>query len=507
MNTLGSILIFAVFFNTSSCNSQTKDMKSGSKTDNEKIDRYPAVAGQFYPLSASELRNTVSGLFASAKPCVNDEEALAVISPHAGYVFSGEVAATSFNQIDKTKKYDNIFVIGSSHRVYFEGASIYNKGDYQMPMGQVKVNTDLATKLIEENKCFTYRDDAHQTEHSLEVQLPFLQYILQNEFRIVPIVIASQSENKIKEIAKALKPYFTSKNLFVISTDLSHYPDYENAKIVDHLTAESVAANNPETFLKTIRENEKKNISNLTTSMCGWSSVLTLIYITEGNSDFKYHLIDYQNSGDSKYGDHDRVVGYYSISITKKKNDSSESDFKITKNDKKNLIKIARTTVKEYIAGHKTPKLKAKSYSDNIKQHIGAFVTLRKEGKLRGCIGRFNPNEPLYKVVQDMAISASTRDTRFSAVDEDELDDITIEISVLTPLQKINDISEIELGKHGIYIKKDGSTGTFLPHVATDAGWTLEEFLGHCAKGKAGIGWDGWKNAEIYIYEAVVFHE
>lgn len=505
MNTFNSILIFVLFFSFSSCNSQTKDMKFQSKTNNDNLDRKPAVAGQFYPRSTSELKDTISSLFARAKACMNDEEVCAVISPHAGYVFSGEVAAASFNQIDKTKKYDNIFVIGSSHRVYFEGASIYNKGNYLMPMGSVHVNIDLATKLIDENRCFTYREDAHKTEHSIEVQLPFLQYVLQNEFQIVPIVIASQSEIKIKEIANALKPYFNSNNLFVISTDLSHYPDYENAKIVDQLTAESVASNNPETFLQTIRENEKKNITSLATSMCGWSSVLTLLYMTEGNSDYKYHLVDYQNSGDSQYGDHDRVVGYYSISITEKKNDNSKPDFKLSKKDKKDLIEIARKTINEYVTENKTTELKPKNYSVNLKQQAGTFVTLRKEGKLRGCIGRFNPNEPLYKVVQDMAISASTKDYRFSTVDKDELDAMTIEISVLTPLRKISEISEIELGKHGIYIKKDGSSGTFLPHVATEAGWSLEEFLGHCAKDKAGIGWNGWKDAKIYVYEAVIF--
>jgi AmmeMemoRadiSam system protein A len=134
-------------------------------------------------------------------------------------------------------------------------------------------------------------------------------------------------------------------------------------------------------------------------------------------------------------------------------------------------------------------------------------VTLRKDGQLRGCIGRFEATEALYLIVRDMAISASTQDYRFPAVTPEEIDDLEIEISVLTPMRKISSIDEIQLGQHGIYIKKGYSSGTFLPQVATETGWTKEEFLGHCARDKAHIGWDGWKDAEIFVYEAYVFSE
>jgi AmmeMemoRadiSam system protein A len=142
-----------------------------------------------------------------------------------------------------------------------------------------------------------------------------------------------------------------------------------------------------------------------------------------------------------------------------------------------------------------------------MKVKSGAFVTLKEKGDLRGCIGRFISDEPLYKVVQEMAIASSTEDTRFPRVESKEIDELEIEISVLSPMKKIHSIDEIELGKHGIYIKKGYYSGTFLPQVATETGWTKEEFLGHCARDKAGIGWDGWKDAEIYTYEADVFSE
>ena len=147
------------------------------------------------------------------------------------------------------------------------------------------------------------------------------------------------------------------------------------------------------------------------------------------------------------------------------------------------------------------------AYAPALQKKAGAFVTLHTSGKLRGCIGRFDVDEPLYKIVQEMAIASATRDYRFAPVTAAELSEINIEISVLTPLRKIQSIDEIVLGKHGIYIKKGMQSGTFLPQVATDTKWSLEEFLGHCARDKAGIGWDGWKDAEIFIYEAIVFSE
>lgn len=168
---------------------------------------------------------------------------------------------------------------------------------------------------------------------------------------------------------------------------------------------------------------------------------------------------------------------------------------------------MARQTLKIYLASNKLPEFNDTDLSENIRSECGAFVSLYKNHELRGCIGRFVTNEPLWNIVQQMAIASATMDTRFSKVSLNELKDIKIEISVLTPLKKIELIEEIEMGKHGIYIVKGNRTGTFLPQVATDTGWSREAFLSHCARDKAGIGWNGWKDAEIFIYEAIVFSE
>ncbi|MCK9399984.1 MAG: AmmeMemoRadiSam system protein B [Bacteroidales bacterium] len=496
-----SIMILLPFFFGSNCSSQDNKSESGL------VDRKPAVAGQFYASSPNTLKSDLSKLFAKALP-KQSGVVLALIAPHAGYVFSGEVAATSFNQLDPDKKYNNIFILASSHRMSFEGASIYNKGDYITPLGKVKVNLDVANQLLNDYPVFNSKAEAHISEHSLEVQLPFLQYRLKQDFQIIPIILGTQSPSTSKKIAEALKPFLNEKNLFVISSDFSHYPSYEDACLVDKITATAITMNSPDILLKTLEDNDGKGIDNLATSLCGWTSVLSLLYMTEGRQDLTYKAIEYQNSGDSKiYGDTDRVVGYYSIVVEKKSSSKDDKGFSLDDQEKEKLLDIARQTMEEYVSNGKIPVIDEKTLSPILRQPFGAFVTLRKDGDLRGCIGRFEAVEPLYKVVQQMAISASTQDSRFPEVTPAEFDKIDIEISVLTPLRKINSIDEFQLGKHGIYMKKGFSTGTFLPQVAQETGWTTEEFLGHCARDKARIGWDGWKDAELYVYEAYVFGE
>jgi hypothetical protein len=179
----------------------------------------------------------------------------------------------------------------------------------------------------------------------------------------------------------------------------------------------------------------------------------------------------------------------------------------LTNDEKTKLLSIARNTIQEYVSTGKVSKLDKKDYEGNLSRNCGAFVTLHKHGKLRGCIGHFGEDIPLYEVIQMMSIASASKDYRFPKVSFEEFDSIEIEISVLTPMRKIKSNDEIQLGKHGIYIKSGSKGGTFLPQVANDTGWSLDEFLGHCSQDKVGIGWDGWKKADIYIYEAIVFSE
>jgi MEMO1 family protein len=475
-------------------------------------DREPVAAGRFYPADKETLTKDISKLFETCKKSQGNLNVRAIISPHAGYVYSGRIAAAAFSSIPRNAIYKNIFLIGSSHVMMFEGASVYNTGDYVTPLGKMAVNRDIANKLISENKVFNFPTKAHVQEHSLEVQLPFIQSYLINQPMIVPIIIGTNNESIIKQIAEILKPYFTSENLFVISSDFSHYPSYKDAVETDKATALSIVSGSPRTFLNTLEKNSSKQISGLATSMCGWTSGLTLLYLTEGNSQLEFELIDYCNSGDSPYGGKDEVVGYNAIAVIDKNlksetNQKTTVEFSFNEEEKEVLFSIARKSIRSMLYDDKRIVLDEKLMSAKLKKPMGAFVTIKINGALRGCIGRFVSTEPLFEVVQASAISSAFEDPRFRPLTKEEYENTDIEITVLGPLRKINNINEIVLGKHGIYIKKDFRSGTMLPQVATENGWTVEEFLGYTSRDKAGLGWDGWKDAELFIYDGVVLEE
>ena len=465
-------------------------------------DRQPAVAGGFYPADPGQLTGELTRLFAGVDRSRSAEEVLAVIVPHAGYVYSGGVAASGYAKLDPEKTYENIFIIGPSHYVGFEGGAVFTTGNFVTPLGTVVVNRELGRQLTRKEPLFSDRTDAHDREHSVEVQIPFLQHVLKHPFTIVPIVVGSNSPAVCKRLGNALRPYFTAKNLFVISSDFSHYPSSTDAVAVDKLTADAVCSNSPETLLATLKANENKGIPNLETSLCGWSAVLTFLSMSSSER-VTFSRVLYRNSGDAGIGDKQRVVGYWSIIVTTPPQHSSSLD----EGDKAAILKLARETITSYLSNGTIPSTDPSSFSPSLQEAYGAFVTLNVHGNLRGCIGRFEPVDPLYKTIQSMAVAAATQDPRFVPLRAEELKNIEIEISVLTPLRRIHSIEEFQLGKHGIYMRKGDRSGTFLPQVAKETGWTKEEFLGHCAEEKAGIGWDGWKDAELYVYEAIVFGE
>ncbi len=469
--------------------------------------RKPSAAGRFYTEKPDELRNQLQLFFSKSSPGKPKKTPLAIIVPHAGYVYSGEVAASAYQQIDPDHQFERIFLIGSSHTATYQGASVYCSGDYETPLGTVEVDLDLAKQLVAGNNLLKCYPEVHLHEHSLEVQLPFLQYHLHSDFKIVPVIIGSSTAETPKKLASIFKPYLHEKNLFVISSDFSHYPNYKDACDADHATAEAIKTNSPENLIAALANNEKKNISGLVTSLCGWSSVLTLLYMTEQMPDVKVDLIQYKNSGDSMYGDKERVVGYYALSFSQVKVQNVPDEFSVSSEDKKYLLSLAQVTVAEFIEKGRMGDIDPTGLSETLNTPRGAFVTLYVNHKLRGCVGRFDATLPLWKVVQLMAVAAANQYYRFRKVEPDELSQLEIQISVLTPLKRIKSIDEFIPGKNGIYMKKGNYTGTFLPQVATKTGWSKEELLGHCARDKAGIGWKGWKTAELYIYEALIFGE
>jgi len=474
-------------------------------------DRQPVAAGRFYSADKETLLNDISQLFENCVKTTPHPKVRAIISPHAGYVYSGRVAASAYSVIDGNVIYKNIFVIGSSHVMAFEGASVFNTGDYITPLGKVTVNKEIANTLKKE-KLFDFPVNAHLQEHSLEVQMPFIQYYFKNNPQIVPIIIATNNKNNIKKIAEILKPWFTQENLFVISSDFSHYPSYKTANEVDNATANAIVTGDPKNFLSVLDKNSFVNDPGLSTSMCGWTSGLLLLYLAEGNADLEFKKVDYCNSGDSRYGNKDEVVGYNAIALFEKNSHVQQTknladEIKFSDREKDQLITMARDNIKSLLYNNKSITVNKETLPELFKQPFGAFVTLKINGALRGCIGRFISSDPLYEVVLQSSQSSAFEDPRFSPLTKEELPKTDIEITVLGPLKKISSPNEIVLGRHGIYIKKDFRSGTMLPQVAIENNWSVEEFLGYTSRDKAGIGWDGWKNADLFIYEGIVLEE
>ncbi len=449
----------------------------------------------------------LDGLFAHAVGSQSLGNIRGVIVPHAGYVYSGQVAASGFNQIDTTVSYEDVFIIGPSHYVDFTGAAVYTAGDFLTPLGAVRVDRAIGRRLLSESALFTDRSDVQEREHSVEVEIPFLQHVFGSRLKIVPIVVGANDPDVCAKIASVLRPYFTARNLFVISSDFSHYPAYNDAIRADSATASAIMSNSPVNLQRTLIANDRAEIPNLATSLCGWSAVMTFLSLTSTTPTIHFDKVQSMNSGDSPVGSRDRVVGYCAIVAYEGGEQNSTQGFQLSPKDKGALLAIARQTLEHSIRTGGIPDIPRETLAPSLTAECGAFVTLNKNGRLRGCIGRFDPGEPLYKVVQEMAVAAATQDYRFDPVTRSELNDIRIEVSVLTPLRKIRSAEEFDPARNGIYIRKGNRSGTFLPQVAKETRWTKEELLGHCSQDKAGIGWDGWKDAELYVYDAIVFGE
>lgn len=233
----------------------------------------------------------------------------AIISPHAGYIFSGDVAATIFNTIDPNRKYDNVFILSTSHTSNYRGAAILPFNVYQTPYGNMNINVDISSKLSE-NGFIKPNINYFLNDHTIEVILPFIQNKINYKY-IVPIMIGDTNPNTLKEISKILKEYLTDDNLFIISSDFSHYPSYDEAIRIDNETKDLIINHNSDKFLKNMYNEIGYN------NMCGWSSYLVLLYMIE-NDDIDINVIKYKNSGDTIYGGKDRVVGYFGITFNRK---------------------------------------------------------------------------------------------------------------------------------------------------------------------------------------------
>jgi AmmeMemoRadiSam system protein B/AmmeMemoRadiSam system protein A len=467
--------------------------------------RKPVVSGSFYPADSSGLSSTIDQ-YLSRVDVELEGEIFGVVSPHAGYIYSGQTAAFAYKTL-KDKKL--VILLGPSHRYYVKGFSVCDKGKWETPLGTVKIDEDFASKLESYSELIVNEPEAHSQEHSLEVQVPFLQKVLK-DFKIVPIVFNTDQLSLLGLLANALSEELKNRKSWVIvaSSDLYHGYNYSKAKDITDKVNKYLLNFDYEGLLEYDREMRQSGVC----AACGCSAIAVLMQVMKNLGVAEVKLLESTSSGDVTGDKSGYVVGYgawvFSGSELKKiESEESESafDFNLTKEDKEKLLTIARKTVNEYVKNKKTPDFTIEN--EILQKKCGAFVTLKKKnGALRGCIGHIVAEQPLFLVIRDMAIAAATQDYRFPPVASSELDDIEIEISVLTPMQRVNNVDEIKVGRDGLLIKRGYMSGLLLPQVPVEQGWDKATFLEHTCY-KAGLPADAWKSSELWKFQAIIFGE
>ncbi len=460
--------------------------------------RPPAVAGSFYPAQPDALEQTVRMYLARTSRV--GVRPIALIAPHAGYTYSGPVAAAAFKQLEG-QTYDVVVVLGTNHTTAgFEDIAAYAEGAYATPLGEVPVDTEVAQRLVAAHDRIVADVGPHVKEHSIEVVLPFLQETL-GDFRVVPIIVGAPRMDNCRLLADALVAALADRRALVVaSSDMSHYPAYEDAQRVDNRILAAIETLDPATVQAENDACLAAGTPNLACTLCGLGPVLTaMMYARDVGANQATTLL-YQNSGDAAAGSRDRVVGYGAVMFWR------WDALELTAAQQRQLLQLARAAIMAHLQGKPTP---TPAPDDPALQAPGAaFVTLRKQGDLRGCIGQIIARDPLYQSVQQMAVAAATQDPRFPRVTAAEMDEISIEISVLSPMQRLRDVNEIEIGRHGLYLRQGYLSGLLLPQVPTEQGWDRAAFLeGICQK--SGLPEGCWRNpaTSLYTFSADVFAE
>jgi MEMO1 family protein len=485
-------------------------VRAATETAVEQKVRPAAVAGAFYPADPQELSKMIDGMLAKAAPAPVDGQILAAVAPHAGYPYSGPVAAWTYSAL-KGHKYSRVVVIAPSHYVAFDFTSVYDGDAYTTPLGQIPVDKDFARRLAKMSATIQLSDKGHQAtsdapEHSVEVELPWLQKILGN-FELVPIVMGDQSYESSRALGVALARMLRSDHdtLVLASSDLSHYHPYADAETIDHKTLHALQAYD---YLSMSRNFQWRGQGEPGIwEACGGAPIVAAMIYAERLGANEAEVLRYANSGDIT-GDKSRVVGYSADLFIKSAHAAeAEAPFSLADQDKTELLALARKSV-EYMIQNKEPYAPAAPASEMLNREYGAFTTLTEGGVLRGCIGYTSPTKPLYMTIRDTATLAALRDPRFVPVTVTELPKLAYEISVLSPLRRVTDVEQIKIGRDGLIMKNGDSEGLLLPQVPVEQSWDRETFLKQTCV-KAGMDANCWKdeNTDIFSFTAVVFSE
>lgn len=483
--------------------------------------RGPAVAGLFYPKHPQDLGQELDRLLGQVKS-EPIPRLRGLVCPHAGYRFSGPVAAAGYAQL-RGRKFQTVIVMGPSHYARFQGASIADAAAYETPLGQVPVAPkarQLARRkpFVLEPICADIQrpdwwrlapkdlppfghDTPHTWEHSLEVQLPFLQRTL-GRFELVPIVFGQVDP---EEVAEALMGMTDSGTLLVASSDLSHYHPYQLAQRLDNTCVQAICSMN----LEWAAQQEA----------CGILPILTLMEIAR-RKGWKARLLDCRNSGDTAGEKSGGVVGYAAIAFyepdpaqPRQRAEPPSAPPALTTAERAYLLHLARQTIQRVVRGMSPPEPGPEEVPESLAAPRGCFVTLSREGQLRGCIGSIFPEEPLYLAVISRATAAALYDRRFPPVRPDELERIKIEVSVLSLPRRLEYgsaeqlLAQLRPGIDGVVLRVGRQQATYLPQVWEQLA-DKEQFLNHLAE-KAGLQPSAWRSqqARVLVYQVEAFEE
>ncbi len=476
--------------------------------------REPAVAGRFYPSDPKALRIAVERFLRDAVP-PKGGRLVALVAPHAGYIYSGQIAADAWRQAEGGE-YDLVVILGSNHTAPgFPGVALHPGTGFRTPLGVVEIDRGAAEALIAADPDCAFRADVHAGEHSVEVQVPFAQ-LLFPKARILPAVVGSPDPALCERFGRALGKVLGGRRAIVVaSTDLSHYPSARDAGRVDRKILAAAAGLDPAAFHAAIGEEMSRGVEGLGTCACGEAPVLAAMHASKALGATRGVVASYANSGDASVGEPDRVVGYGAVVFAAGPGGTDTSALRddagtvpegpLDAAERKALLAFARETIDRYLATGTVPL--PRGLPGRARRPQGAFVTLRRGAELRGCIGRMSPDSPLGKTVGAMALQAAANDPRFPPVSAEELPKLTVEISALTPVKPVPGAGDIVVGRDGVLLSKGGRTAVFLPQVATEQGWSRGEMLDHLCR-KAGFPAGCWKEgASFSVFQAEVFGE
>jgi len=467
--------------------------------------RAPAVAGAFYPGDPAELKKAVDESLAKApQPPKLAGPVVSLMVPHAGYAFSATVAAAGYKAVSDS--YDVVVVFGAAHAMPVPAAALDDVEAFETPLGDVPVDRNLTSRLLQDKALFQDMPQAHVREHSIEVQLPFLIRLLKPGFKLLPILMNTDDRLLCARVGKAVAAALKGKKaLIVVSSDLSHYPAGALAGKVDRTTLLALERLDPDYFGLTSRILMGRGEKNLECTYCGEAGLLAAMSAAKELGADRGTLLRYMNSADTPLGESGRAVGYAAMAFIRSGNPLS-SEILLSPEQKKSLLKEAREVISLGLEGK--PIGSSLDAEPVMNLPSAAFVTLTEDGRLRGCVGTTQAQFTLKDAVAFGAFSAAFRDTRFSPVTKDELPKIHVEVSLLSPSKPVPGHESIVPKTHGVILSQEGRSGLFLPQV-----WEQipkkEDFLTKLCVEKAGLPADCWKDpkTQIRVFTVGAFEE